>query len=233
MNGSLRKHRRLSLRSTAVAAALLCLAILALPVALGWARLDLSFGNLLSACGFLVTLLVLFVSVIPNVESIARTANSAHYGQLDTMYLGILQMGIERPYLRRPRDLPPEREPEYAHYAYIVWNFLETVRDRCAEDATLRNVWGPVIAYEAALHRAWFNSETLQYRNNPLPKFRVEFVDFIWQRFGGPDGVICGNALDDGRGGWIDESWECRSRDDIEKDPAILHWLGTGHTHPG
>ena len=225
--------RKLSPRSAAAAVAALCPVILVLPVALGWARPTLEFGQLLSACGFLVTLLVLFVSVIPSVESIARTANSAHYAQLDTMYLGILQMGVDKPWLRRPKELPPEREAEYSSYAYIVWNFLETVRDRCADDEILRSIWGPVIAHEAALHRDWFNSETLHYRDRPLPKFRVEFVDFIWQRFGGPDGAICGNALDDRHGRWIGESWECRTRDAIENDPAVRPWLGSGHVHSG
>jgi hypothetical protein len=225
---------KLPTRRTAFAGAAICLLVLALPPAFGWANTDLDFGDLISASGFIITVLILFVSVVPSVDSLAKTANSAHYAQLDTMYLDILKLGIDKPYLIHRGKMTPARLPEYDGYAYVVWNFIETVRDRCADDDDLKSIWGPVIAFECALHRDWFNEETLHYRANPLPKFRVEFVDFIWRCFGGPDGPICGNALDRSRGGWINGSWECRPRHVIEADPdpRIREWLGTDPIHP-
>ncbi len=180
--------------------------------------MELQYGSLVSIAGFAVTLAL----AIPNLWSIASTARSTHYSQLDSMYMEILQIALDKPCLRDPDHLPEHERAAYDCYAFIVWNFLETVRDRCAGDGTLQSIWGPVIAAEYAIHRDWFYRETVPYKAKLRPKFRVEFVDFIWTRFGGPNASASGNVLRPG-GEWILDSWKPRSASDIEKTAG--DWL--------
>jgi hypothetical protein len=224
VSGFVRRERKARNRWIAAAAALACLLLLALPPAMGWARFNLDLGHLISGSGFLLTLLVLFMSVVPSVDSIAETASSAHYAQLDAMYQDILKTVFEKPYLADPAGLRPDQRPEYAVHAFIVWNFLETVRDRCAGDEGLQRIWGPVMASEYNIHREWFYRETVPYLAKPAPKFRVEFADFIWRTFRSAERDACGNALlADGE--WIARPWHCRNPAEILGDPAMAPYL--------
>jgi hypothetical protein len=56
-------------------------------------------------------------------------------------------------YVKRMREF---RGSQYDAYAFMVWNFLETVHDRCQEEPTLLGTWAPVVAAENELHRGWF-----------------------------------------------------------------------------
>jgi hypothetical protein len=179
----------------------------------------ITFSSLVSIAGFAIALAL----AIPNLSSLAEEARSTNYAQLDTMYADILKMAIERPWLRSPDALTEEHRAIYDTYAYIVWNFLETVRDRCAGDLELQSIWAPVIASEAAIHGSWFVSETEGYDRLARPKFRPEFVDFVWASFGPSLASVCGNPLR-GDGGWIGRSWEPRLRGEIESDPAAMAW---------
>jgi hypothetical protein len=182
--------------------------------------LQVTFGDIISTFGFLLTALL----VLPQVNSLAETSRSAHYSQLDAMYLEILKMAVARPHLLNPKDPDPDRRATYVSYAYIVWNFLETVRDRCGEDETLRTIWAPVIAAEHNLHRDWFYQETAAYRDKLGPKFRIEFVDFVRNQVAGGAGVACGNPLKP-EGAWILRPWRARQREDILAAPENGHWL--------
>ena len=57
----------------------------------------------------------------------------------------------------------------------MVWNFVETIYDRCQGrfKQRLRDTWYPIIAAENALHRAWFD------RPENRGKFKPVFVKFI------------------------------------------------------
>lgn len=55
----------------------------------------------------------------------------AHYAELDRIYLELLKLTVEHPHLRATdgaRDAAQVRQ--YDSYAYMVWNFIETVADR-------------------------------------------------------------------------------------------------------
>jgi hypothetical protein len=115
-----------------------------------------------------------------SVWSFRTTLRDSYYAELDRVYFDLLRIGMERPDLL---DFPVSRDPskarEYDAYAFMVWNFVETVFDRCQgwSKRRLRETWYPVIAEENARHRDWFN----------LPenrrKFKESFCRFIDARY--------------------------------------------------
>lgn len=78
---------------------------------------------------------------------------------------------------------------QYAAYAFMVYNFLETIHDRCNEsagwltgrpDKTLRNTWEGIIGDEHRLHSKWFEFETIPF-NKDRSKFCIGFAHFMWE----------------------------------------------------
>ena len=127
-----------------------------------------------TALGSIGIVLTLFYSA----WSFRTTLREGYYAELDRVYFELLKIGLERPYLRAP--LPPAdpaRASEYEAYAFMVWNFLETVVDRCDRVSTLRETWYPVVATECARHRAWFDVPENR------PKFKDRFCRFIDERY--------------------------------------------------
>jgi hypothetical protein len=133
----------------------------------------------LSSFGIVATL---FYSV----WSFRTTLRDAYYAELDREYFELLKISLERPdlliYPTSPAPTDPARVREYAAYAFMVWNFLETIFDRCQGwfKQRLRDTWYPIIDAENALHRQWFD----------LPenrrKFKASFVRFIDAEFPRP-----------------------------------------------
>jgi hypothetical protein len=137
---------------------------------------SVKFGDLLTAVSILIAV---FVGIISQrnfrrtLKDGAIAQESAYYSELDRFYSEILKAALDTPHLRTPakiaddadarlRDyLPfadgdPDKLAQYDTYAYMVWNFIETVHDRCVEDPKLQETWKPVIRAEDALHRGWF-----------------------------------------------------------------------------
>jgi hypothetical protein len=138
-----------------------------------------------TALGSIGIVLTLFYSA----WSFRTTLREGYYAELDRVYFELLKIGLERPYLRAslpPAD--PARASEYEAYAFMVWNFLETVVDRCdgTSNPSLRETWYPIVATESALHRAWF--ETPENRR----KFKERFCRFIEKRY--PVGALAQSA---------------------------------------
>jgi hypothetical protein len=114
----------------------------------------------------------------------AATLRENYYAELDRVYFDLLKIGLERPYLlTSPPPTDPVKAREYDAYAFMVWNFVETVVDRCegASNRHLRETWYPIIATENALHRAWFDAP------GNRTKFKASFCRFIEARY--PGGV--------------------------------------------
>jgi hypothetical protein len=114
--------------------------------------------------------------------SFTTTLRQGYYAELDHVYFELLRMGLDRPYLRS--SLPPAGEAkatEYETYAFMVWNFLETVVDRCesSSDHSLRETWYPIVATEGALHRTWFRGagEPTQLQGAVLSVHRRELSE--------------------------------------------------------
>ena len=120
--------------------------------------------------------LTLFYSI----WSFRTTLRDSYYAELDRVYFDLLKLGHERPYLLDfPKSPDPEKAREYDAYAFMVWNFVETVFDRCQgwSKRRLRETWYPVIEAENLRHREWF--DVPENRR----KFKRHFCEFIEKRF--------------------------------------------------
>ena len=134
---------------------------------------------IVEALGSVSIALTLFYSV----WSFRTTLRDSYYAELDRVYFDLLKIGLEDPDLL---DFPVTRDPakarEYDAYAFMVWNFIETIYDRCQgwTKRRLRETWYPIIAAENARHRAWFD----------LPenrrKFKEHFCRFIDEHYPAP-----------------------------------------------
>lgn len=112
--------------------------------------------------------------------SFTRALRDGYYAELDRVYFELLKLALERPYLLDPTALSdPSQQREYDAYAFMVWNFVETVFDRCRGwgKKTLRETWYPVIGAENALHRQWFDLPANR------SKFKKDFCSFIENRY--------------------------------------------------
>ncbi|HVH09518.1 MAG TPA: hypothetical protein VM736_06955, partial [Gemmatimonadales bacterium] len=92
--------------------------------------------------------------------SFRTTLRDSYYAELDRMYFDLLQIGLEHPELADVPTSPDSRQArQYDAYAFMMWNFVETVFDRCQGmwKRRLRETWFPVIAHESSRHRAWFD----------------------------------------------------------------------------
>ena len=115
------------------------------------------------------------------------TLRDSYYAELDRVYFELLRIGLEHPDLVDVPASTDRKAREYDSYAFMVWNFVETVYDRCqgrgSSKRRLRETWYPVIAAENALHRDWFNVP--QNRR----KFKEPFCRFIDAQYPMPTAV--------------------------------------------
>jgi hypothetical protein len=115
-----------------------------------------------------------------SVWSFRTTLRDSYYAELDRVYFDLLQIGLEHPELVDfPTTPDPTKAREYDAYAFMIWNFVETVFDRCQgwSKRRLRETWYPVIAAENERHRGWF--ELPQNRR----KFKERFCRFMEDHF--------------------------------------------------
>jgi hypothetical protein len=129
-------------------------------------------GVIAEAMGSIGIVFTLFYSV----WSFTRTLRDAYYAELDRVYFELLKIGLERPgLLTYPASPDPATATEYGAYAFMVWNFIETIFDRCQgwSKRRLRETWYPIIAAENALHRKWFDLPENRRR------FKQRFIGFI------------------------------------------------------
>jgi len=110
-----------------------------------------------------------------------KDKSSISYDVFDSTYLEILRIGIEYPELRNSdynkkyRDLPEIEKHRYENYAFICWNFCESIYDKGNEN--LLKTWSVIIDTEYELHRTWFeNPENTR-------KFKNEFRQFIIKKY--------------------------------------------------
>jgi hypothetical protein len=114
------------------------------------------------------------IALIYTISGFRKSLKESHYTSLDGMYMTILQMTLERPYLKAPALLSTEvQQNEYDTFAYILWNFLESIYDHCQKDPDLQATWYPTIHAESLIHLAWL--ETPANRS----KFKEAFHLFI------------------------------------------------------
>ena len=115
-----------------------------------------------------------------SIWSFRTTLRDSYYAELDRVYFDLLKIGLEDPdLLDFPVTHDPRKAREYDAYAFMVWNFIETIFDRCQgwSKRRLRETWYPIIAAENARHRDWFN-----LRHN-RQRFKGRFCRFIDEHY--------------------------------------------------
>ena len=136
----------------------------------GWTQTQ-AIAESVAAVGIVFTL---FYSL----WSFTKTLRDSYYAELDRVYFELLKIALERPYLLDFAIAPdPTKQREYDAYAFMVWNFLETIVDRCGTNKQLCDTWYPVIAAENALHRKWFDLPANR------SKFKQAFINFVEKRY--------------------------------------------------
>ena len=138
----------------------------------GWTKAEV-IGEVTAAIGIVLTLFF-------TLWTWAKSVRAGYYAELDRMYFDLLKIAMERPYLLDPGPAPdPGRLREYDLYAFMMWNFLETVYDRCGKNKQLTETWYPVVAAENQQHRKWFDVAANRAR------FKQRFIDFILKEYPG------------------------------------------------
>ncbi|HEV2991864.1 MAG TPA: hypothetical protein VG759_25735 [Candidatus Angelobacter sp.] len=123
----------------------------------------------------------IILTLLYSLWSFTRSLRASYYAELDRMYFDLLKIAMDRPYLLTFSASPNDQQrPEYEIYAFMVWNFLETVFDRCHQHKQLRDTWYPIISAENILHRKWFDDRANRTR------FKQAFVAFIESRYPNP-----------------------------------------------
>jgi hypothetical protein len=102
-----------------------------------------------------------------------KEKTSTNYDIFDSLYLDLLKTGLEFPSFRNKNETIIYQEKfqgneliQYDIYAYISWNFIETILDK--GDDNLMVTWLPAIKLEASLHEKWFFQPENQLKFKPL-----------------------------------------------------------------
>ena len=109
-----------------------------------------------------------------------ETLKSNYYAELDRMYFDLISMRIGKAHFSgNPKDIRGQvQRQEYQEYGFLVWNFLETVYDRCIAPAEqgkghedLECTWRPAFDHEMQTHRAWFEERHHARFKEPFCRF--------------------------------------------------------------
>jgi hypothetical protein len=118
-------------------------------------------------------------ALIYSITSFKKSLVSSHYAELDSTYADLLKLALDKPYLYRPDTITDaDKLEEYQLYAFMLWNFLEAIYDRCQKDHHLCSTWHPIVDDEGKRHLNW-----LQTPENRV-RFKDDFLDFIQSRLG-------------------------------------------------
>lgn len=129
-----------------------------------------ALGGMGDFAGGLIGASALLYSMVIYRESLMLS----HYSDLDSNYAGLLEKAIEHPHFVIENSQRDEIEKvQYDLYAFMVWNFVETIVDRCQNNKTLGETWGPIVLVEAKKHADWFN------RPENKDKFKESFRQHI------------------------------------------------------
>jgi hypothetical protein len=113
-------------------------------------------------------------ALIYSMTTFRKSLETSHYTELDSMYFDLLKVALEKPHLNKPIvALSDDQKIEYNIYAFMVWNFLEAVYDRCERNKHLCKTWYLVIDTENQKHREWFDQPGNKH------KFKDTFHEFI------------------------------------------------------
>lgn len=135
------------------------------------------WSDFAGAIGAIIAAVIAGIALLVSVRTYKSTTSLSHYAELDQMYADLLRLAVEIPHLRlspAPQRTADE-QAQFDAYAYMIWNFIETVYDRIYDDSDadkkLRKTWCMVIREEKRLFGEWFN--------NHHDKFKSKLKSFI------------------------------------------------------
>lgn len=129
-------------------------------------------------------------------EEYTKAMTAQRYDMLDKVYMELVLLRVAHPEFGSPEllfspnasaDLA-QKKAAYQNYAFALFNYLETIADKCHEevDATadkkqmpaLVETWAPILVSESWHHRFWFKDELRGTDDRFKAKFRklVEIV---------------------------------------------------------
>ena len=168
---------------------------------------ELGFANALIGClalgGALYTLYLNQTQLDATLADLHESNCLVHYAELDRLYFDLLKLAVEHPYLRNPGDIKgSEQRSRYEAYAYMAWNFIETVIDRLdaqtawssadgpqgrnqanQDDLKLESTWQAAIIQEVEIHAAWLRTA------GNIDKFKRGFDQALLRHL--PPGACC------------------------------------------
>jgi hypothetical protein len=125
-----------------------------------------------------VAAIIAYSALRYSVTTFTKTLAVSNYTELDRMYFDLLRTAVDKPHLINPQAVRnDEQQREYDTYAFMVWNVMESIYDRCHGDDELCETWYPVIDTEELRHGNWLDDPKNQ------TKFKHRFCRFIEKRY--------------------------------------------------
>ena len=137
----------------------------------------------MGAIGGVLTGIAATIALVVSLFTYFSTKQEQRYADLDRLYFDVLNVGLVNPKFRNKKFTSNYKDKfkdedelqKYECYAYIVWNFCETIYDR--KNSKLFRTWKPVIITENSIHREWFDNP----ENHG--KFKTPFIEYIKNNF--------------------------------------------------
>jgi hypothetical protein len=127
-----------------------------------------------ATCVLTLATIALAIGVPWSMHAARIDARNRFYAQLDGVYMEIQSLIIQTPHLGDARATrTTEQMIQYDAFAFIVWNFVESIYDYSRQDASVLETWKCIFIYESKLHRDWFD------RPDSRTRFKTSFVQCI------------------------------------------------------
>jgi hypothetical protein len=142
-----------------------------------WGFLTTSHDEILAIANVFIALgtIVLALGIPYAIKDAGREQRDTFYATLDRTYFEIQKLIIDHPHLAEPdlADKTPAQIVQYDAFAFIVWNFVESIYDYSKQEKELAVTWECILKYESAKHAEWFR------KPENHPKFKNAFVEYI------------------------------------------------------
>lgn len=132
-----------------------------------------AIANIAIALGTIILAFGIPWSLVSN----RRAVRDTFYSTLDSTYFEIQKLIIEHPHLSQPNAAKThEQKVQYDAFAFLTWNFIESISDYSERDPVLRATWDCILVYEVNLHKEWFQNPANR------KKFKEKFQTMVKAR---------------------------------------------------
>jgi hypothetical protein len=131
----------------------------------------IAISNLFIAIGTII----LALGIRWSLRSAKETERDNFYACLDNTYFELKKLILDHPHLSNPDPTGKSADEliQYDIFAFMTWNFLESIVDYSKDDEHLCQTWNVILSYEASVHAAWFQNSDNRKR------FKQKFLDHI------------------------------------------------------